>query len=242
MLALAEAVASGGRPDRRARRRDARAEIAAAARSRPPRDPGRARCRSPLALRLAPRRRPAAPSPRARLAARRRRPRGGRRPPPARRRARQRRPRQGPVRRPRSRPRSPARAALRRELRGRPALRRRAAARRSASRARSSGGGAAHVRAPVRRRWPTSGITARSWLDPSGAPGAPPARPVHRHARVHRRRPGDRDRADRARGRAPRQGGAAQRAGRRGRWLLPHGGVVVHDDGSHAVTAGTATA
>ena len=65
-------------------------------------------------------------------------------------------------------------------------------------------------------------------------PRPPPARPRYRHPRVHRGRPGHGARPDGGRGRDPRQGRRAERPGRRRPWL-PHGGVLVFDDGSSQV-------
>ena len=88
----------------------------------------------------------------------------------------------------------------------------------------------------------TSGITARSWFDPSGAPahhlldpatGAPAFTGVVQATAIAptafeaelRAKAALLSGPDRARG-----------------WLLPHGGVVVRDDAGHEVIAGTATA
>ena len=88
----------------------------------------------------------------------------------------------------------------------------------------------------------TSGITARSWLDASGRPahhlldpstGTPAFTGVVQATAIA---PTALEAELRAK--AALLSGPDGAAG----WLLPHGGLVVHDDGSHAVTAGTATA
>ena len=118
--------------------------------------------------------------------------------------------RQGPVRR---RARRAARLAreLRRRLRGRPARRRAAGPaearqRREPVRRR----GPARVRARRRRRRDERDRQAQLARRARRA-RAPPARPRDGPPRVHRRRPGDGDRADRPRGRAARQGRGAER-------------------------------
>ena len=238
MLALAEAVAAAGRAHRRPRRRHARrrdrgGRLPRYPHARAPACRSRSRCGS--------RRRaaPAGPSPHARWRAI-----------DADRAA-------GLVRRPpgtaidsgglakglfadllAARARRPS--GLRRELRRRPA--------RSAART-----AAGARREPVRRAIlhtfrltdggvATSGITARSWLDASGAPA--------HHLLDPATGPPAFTGVVQATALAPTALEAELRAkaallsgpdGARG-WLLPHGGVVVHDDASHEVIAGTATA
>ena len=211
-------------------------EIAAAGyRVDAPARPAAAGARAPPRARAAA---PAGPSPRARAGGtRRRRPGGRRRAPPARRRARRRRARQGPVRRPRSPPRSPAARASSSTA---PAT---CASAGAASRARSASPSPFERRRRCTRSRSrpaavaTSGISRAQLARPGRASRAPPARPGHGRAGVHRRRPGHRARADRARGRGPRQGGAAQRPGRARPAWLPHGGVVVLDDGEQLLIA-----
>jgi thiamine biosynthesis lipoprotein len=88
----------------------------------------------------------------------------------------------------------------------------------------------------------TSGISARAWIDASGAPahhlldpatGSPAFTGVVQATALA---PTALEAETRAK--------AALLSGPDGarRWLEPHGGVVVHDDGTHAVIAGTATA
>ena len=88
----------------------------------------------------------------------------------------------------------------------------------------------------------TSGISARAWIDASGAPahhlldpatGSPAFTGVVQATALA---PTALEAEMRAK--------AALLSGRDGAraWLEPHGGVVVHDDGTHAVIAGTATA
>jgi FAD:protein FMN transferase len=87
----------------------------------------------------------------------------------------------------------------------------------------------------------TSGITARSWLDAAGGPahhlldpatGAPAFTGL---VQVTALAPTALEAEMRAKA-ALLSGPDGARA-----WLLPHGGVVVRDDGSHELTAGTAT-
>ena len=169
----------------------------------------------PLALALAPPRRPAARASGSPLAHDRGRPRHVHGHAPAGRQARRRRHRQGPARRRRRRdaagapqlPRRLRRRSARRRQRRPPALRR--------------GGGTAQPAGPARvqarRRRGRDDVHHEAQLDGATQAGAPPARSRDRASGLHRHRPGLRPGADGARGRGAGEGGAAERAaGRRG--------------------------
>ncbi len=193
-----------------------------------------------LALRLAPRRRPARPSRDAELAADRVRPRERDGAPSARRRARQRRPREGPVRR---RDRGDARRPprVRRRVRRRPPRRRRRPASTAPSpcRARSTAA-CLHTFALAAGGVATSGIGRRSWLDARHAPAHHLLDPATGRAAftgvVQATAIAPTALQAEIRAKAAVLSGPAD-----ARSWLPDGGVIVADDGSFEVIAPNAT-
>ena len=193
-------LAAGGRDRRRAERRPGRRDAARRHRGAPatagdlPRAaPAR---RWPCGWRrlAGPPRRP-----RRRLARARRRRRVGARQPAARCRARRRRARQGPVRRPARRGRSRVTASFAVDCAGDLRVGGCAAAR-CTSPARSTDGRCTRSSSPT-RAWPPAGSAGAAGSTSRGRPAHHLLDPATGAARVHRRRPGHRDRAHRARGR-----------------------------------------
>ena len=230
-----------GRRGRRASRPAGSSTGRCCARSRPraTAPTSRRRCRSPLALRLAPRAPPGAPEPRARAGASSRvdrtaAPSAGR---------------PGVALDSGGLAKGLFADVLAERARRAPERSRSTARATCASAARPASRGRSHVAEPVRRRASctrsssrgggvaTSGIGRRSWLDAAGRPAHHLLDPATGRAGVHRRRAGrPRSRRPRSRPRcAPRRRSSAAPTAR-AEWL-PDGGVVVADDGGFEVVA-----